>query len=434
MKFYYPKDMDGNVIGFKTPESQVYDASGTSLTTKLGQKLNASSAGYIKGLSISGKTITYTKGDGTTGTLTTQDTTYSAANTSANGLMTSAMVTKLNSIAEGAEVNVQSDWSATSGDAFIKNKPTFLVSGSQTTTSSADGGSNVYTFTDSAGKTSTLTVKNGSKGSTGATGATGPQGPKGDTGATGATGPQGPAGTTPTIKAASGSNIGSVGTPAVTASTSGTTTTFTFNYLKGAKGDKGDTGATGPQGPKGDTGATGPQGPAGSNANVTGGASTIATSNLTASRALISNSSGKVAVSAVTSTELGYLDGVTSAIQTQLNGKQANLGFTPVQQGGGTGQGSNKIYIGWSGTRLKATVDSTDMGNFVFDGHLSGASVNYANSAGSAPANGGTATNASYTANATPGTASLKNIQASTTDLTAGSSALTTGTVYLVYE
>ena len=56
-------------------------------------------------------------------------------------------------------------------------------------------------------------------------------------------------------------------------------------------------------------------------ASITGGASTITSSNLTASRALVSNSSGKVAVSDVTSTELGYLDGVTSAIQTQLNNK-----------------------------------------------------------------------------------------------------------------
>lgn len=47
-------------------------------------------------------------------------------------------------------------------------------------------------------------------------------------------------------------------------------------------------------------------------------------SGLTASRALVTNSSGNVAVSAVTSTELGYLDGVTSAIQTQLNGKAAS--------------------------------------------------------------------------------------------------------------
>ena len=58
---------------------------------------------------------------------------------------------------------------------------------------------------------------------------------------------------------------------------------------------------------------------------ITGGATTITSSNLTASRALISNSSGKVAVSDVTSTELGYLDGVTSAIQTQLDNKQATL-------------------------------------------------------------------------------------------------------------
>lgn len=45
---------------------------------------------------------------------------------------------------------------------------------------------------------------------------------------------------------------------------------------------------------------------------------------LTASRALISDANGHPAVSAVTSTELGYLDGVTSSIQTQLNGKAAS--------------------------------------------------------------------------------------------------------------
>lgn len=59
----------------------------------------------------------------------------------------------------------------------------------------------------------------------------------------------------------------------------------------------------------------------GKQSTVTGGASTITSSNLTANRALVSNASGKVAVSDVTSTELGYLDGVTSNVQTQLNGK-----------------------------------------------------------------------------------------------------------------
>ena len=56
-------------------------------------------------------------------------------------------------------------------------------------------------------------------------------------------------------------------------------------------------------------------------ATITGAATTIDDSNLTTNRAVISNGSGKVAVSAVTSTELGYLDGVTSAVQTQINTK-----------------------------------------------------------------------------------------------------------------
>lgn len=63
---------------------------------------------------------------------------------------------------------------------------------------------------------------------------------------------------------------------------------------------------------------------------IVGGASTIVDDNLTANRALISNASGKVAVSAVTSTELGYLDGVTSNIQTQLNGKLSSAPVTSV--------------------------------------------------------------------------------------------------------
>jgi hypothetical protein len=58
-------------------------------------------------------------------------------------------------------------------------------------------------------------------------------------------------------------------------------------------------------------------------ANIAGAVSTITTGNLTASRALASDGSGKVAVSAVTSTELGYLDGVTSAIQTQIDSKSS---------------------------------------------------------------------------------------------------------------
>lgn len=60
----------------------------------------------------------------------------------------------------------------------------------------------------------------------------------------------------------------------------------------------------------------------GAQATITGAATTITSSDLTASRAIVSNASGKIAVSSVTSTELGYLSGVTSSVQTQLNAKQ----------------------------------------------------------------------------------------------------------------
>lgn len=68
-------------------------------------------------------------------------------------------------------------------------------------------------------------------------------------------------------------------------------------------------------------------------ATITGGASTITTSNLTASRALVSNSSGKVAVSSVTSTELGYLSGVTANIQNQIDNLEARGRFLSLWNG-----------------------------------------------------------------------------------------------------
>jgi hypothetical protein len=116
----------------------------------------------------------------------------------------------------------------------------------------------------------------------------------------------------------------------------------------------------------------------------------------------------------------------------------AALGFTPVQQGGGTNMATNKVYLGWNGTtsRLIVQVDNTtfsgvlpsdidgtarglrsagalggaeiqlnwsDPGGvpaYLYGGNSASAgmvtppsrlNVNYANSAGSAPANGGNA-------------------------------------------
>lgn len=57
-------------------------------------------------------------------------------------------------------------------------------------------------------------------------------------------------------------------------------------------------------------------------ATITGAASTVVSSNLTANRAVISNGSGKLDVSTATDTEIGYLSGVTSPIQGQIDAKQ----------------------------------------------------------------------------------------------------------------
>lgn len=59
------------------------------------------------------------------------------------------------------------------------------------------------------------------------------------------------------------------------------------------------------------------------NANVAAAAAIAVTklAALTASRAVVSDGSGFLSASATTSTEIGYVSGVTSAIQTQLAGK-----------------------------------------------------------------------------------------------------------------
>ena len=64
-------------------------------------------------------------------------------------------------------------------------------------------------------------------------------------------------------------------------------------------------------------------------ATITGAATTITSNNLTASKALVSDANGKVAASSITATELNYLSGITSNIQTQLNAKAniADLGW-----------------------------------------------------------------------------------------------------------
>jgi hypothetical protein len=59
-------------------------------------------------------------------------------------------------------------------------------------------------------------------------------------------------------------------------------------------------------------------------ATITGAATSIISSDLTASRVVTSDASGKITDSSITTTTLGYLD-ATSSIQTQINSKQATI-------------------------------------------------------------------------------------------------------------
>jgi len=58
---------------------------------------------------------------------------------------------------------------------------------------------------------------------------------------------------------------------------------------------------------------------------ITGAASSVTSTNLTASRAVTSDTNGKIQASAVTATELGFVSGVTSGIQSQISTINSNV-------------------------------------------------------------------------------------------------------------
>lgn len=180
----------------------------------------------------------------------------------------------------------------------VKGPSNYVIGGSQTTTSSADGGSNIFTFNKSDGTSATFTVKNGSKGSVG---------PLGPTGATGKGAANGTllsnqnlndyhtesqcgwyyAGGGNTVKSKP-SNVDAFGmwllrtaSGYYTQELYGSNISLNRCYMrtytagswtawveKGATGPKGAVGPTGPQGPQGEKGTTGPIGPTGHTGTV----------------------------------------------------------------------------------------------------------------------------------------------------------------------
>lgn len=107
-----------------------------------------------------------------------------------------------------------------------------IASIQQTTTSNADGGSNVFTVTLTNGVTARFTVKNGSKGSTGATGSPGTNGNNGSDGVGISSIKQ-----TTTSTADGGNNVITV--------TLSNGETATFTVRNGSKGSAGEDGADG---------------------------------------------------------------------------------------------------------------------------------------------------------------------------------------------
>lgn len=100
----------------------------------------------------------------------------------------------------------------------------------------------------------------------------------------------------------------------------------------------------------------------GKQASITGAATTVTSTNLTASRALVSNTSGKIAASSVTNTELGYLSGVTSKIQTQLDEKQFKITGAASTITGTTLAKSMALVSNSDGNVAVSNVTSTELG------------------------------------------------------------------------
>lgn len=155
---------DDNVIRATSGKAAVWGAISGNLndqadvTAALATKQPNLTAGAnitIENNVISAQSRSYEAGENITisgNVISAKDTTYSNATTTTAGLMSTSDKSKLDGIAAGAEVNVQSDWDQTTSTAkdFIKNKPTIPVVHNGTLTIQSNG-TNVATFSaDSA--------------------------------------------------------------------------------------------------------------------------------------------------------------------------------------------------------------------------------------------------------------------------------------------
>lgn len=223
-------DLSDTVAASATASTAAYPipAAGDSFKVILGKirKFFTDIKAAVTGLTISGRTITYTKADGTTGTLTTQDTTYSNATTSAAGLMSAEDKTKLNGIAAGAQVNsvtgVKGGAESTYRTGQVNLTPANIGAAAASHNHAAN---NINSGTLSADRLPTVPI---SKGGTGATTAAGARNALGLGNTTGAV-PVANGGTWATTAAAARTNLGVYGMASGTAAP--TTSTCPSGYV-----------------------------------------------------------------------------------------------------------------------------------------------------------------------------------------------------------
>lgn len=137
-------------------------ASATKAThDSAGQTINTT---YVKSVTASGRTVTVTKGDGTTSQFTTQDTTYGAATQSVSGLMSAGDKKKLDGVASGAN-NYTLPAATTSMLGGVKPDGKTITVSSDGTISAQQGGAAGFLAAHPVGSIY-MTTKPGDPGST----------------------------------------------------------------------------------------------------------------------------------------------------------------------------------------------------------------------------------------------------------------------------
>lgn len=112
------------------------------------------------------------------------------------------------------------------------------------------------------------------------------------------------------------------------------------------------------------------------NADTTGAMSDLAA--ITAARALISNAAGLPTHSAVTDTELGYLSGVTSSVQTQLGAKLEAVADDTAPQLGGDLNVAGEVIYDSTGIRFGSSASNFFVEEYIHSSTLTASQSNQA--------------------------------------------------------